>query len=185
MDGTTCLPLYQTRKYGLAISRRTAPEVCISFAPSEQQRAPGRPGARCTRGLVCKNVHFGAHEHTGSAETLRHPPRNGFTAYSALSPATNSSCHRHRRIKVLPARLSRHRLRRFSASNGRQDHTASPYAIRLRQKASARQARQKLPAKTTKSVVRRVTRKIAHGIHPALRPQARLTLRVHRIPWPT
>src|SRR5258705_982521 len=56
------------------------------------------PGARCTRGLVC-NVHEKcAHEHTGSAETLRHPPRNGFTAYGALSPATNSSCHRRRRI---------------------------------------------------------------------------------------
>jgi hypothetical protein len=56
------------------------------------------PGARCTRGLVCKHAQKNAHEHTGSAETLRHPPRNGFTAYSVLSPATNSSCHRHRRI---------------------------------------------------------------------------------------
>src|SRR6266702_2486023 len=56
------------------------------------------PGARCTRGLVCKIVRRTAHEHTGSAETLRHSPRNGFTAYSALSPATNSSCHRRRRI---------------------------------------------------------------------------------------
>jgi hypothetical protein len=60
------------------------------------------PGARCTRGLVCKIVRKNAHEHTGSAETLRHPPRNGFTAYIALSPATNSSCHRRQRIKVLP-----------------------------------------------------------------------------------
>jgi hypothetical protein len=59
------------------------------------------PGARCTRGLVCKFVRRNAHEHTGSAETLRHSLRNGFTAYSALSPATNSFCHRHRRIKVL------------------------------------------------------------------------------------
>ena len=59
------------------------------------------PGARCTRGLVCKLCEECAHEHTGSAETLRHSPRNGFTAYGALFPATNSSCHRHRRIKVL------------------------------------------------------------------------------------
>jgi hypothetical protein len=29
-----------------------------------------------------------AHEHTGSAETLRHSLRNGFTAYSALFPVT-------------------------------------------------------------------------------------------------
>jgi hypothetical protein len=38
------------------------------------------------------------HRFTGIA---RRSPRNGFTAYSVLSPATNSSCHRHRRIKVL------------------------------------------------------------------------------------
>jgi hypothetical protein len=56
------------------------------------------PGARCTRGLVCKIVQRSAHEHTGSAETLRHSPRNGFTAYATLSPATNSSCHRRRRL---------------------------------------------------------------------------------------
>src|ERR1700674_5689028 len=56
------------------------------------------PGARCTRGLVCKMHKENAHEHTGSAETLRHPPRNGFTAYATLSPATNSSCQRHRRL---------------------------------------------------------------------------------------
>jgi hypothetical protein len=52
------------------------------------------PGARCTRGLVCKMRKESAHEHTGSAEAIRHPLRNGFTAYNALSPVTNSSCHR-------------------------------------------------------------------------------------------
>jgi hypothetical protein len=46
------------------------------------------PDARCTRGLVC-NVHKKcAHEHTGSAEAIRHSLRNGFTAYIALSPVT-------------------------------------------------------------------------------------------------
>jgi len=57
--------------------------------PPKNQRAQGRPGARCTRGLVC-NVHLkkNAHEHTGSAETLRPSLRNGFTAYSELSPVT-------------------------------------------------------------------------------------------------
>jgi hypothetical protein len=59
------------------------------------------PGARCTRGLVCKIVRRNTHEHTGSAETLRHSPRNGFTAYAVISSATNSSCHRHRRIEGL------------------------------------------------------------------------------------
>ena len=57
--------------------------------PPKNQRAQGRPGARCTRGLVC-NVHSkkNAHEHTGSAETLRPSLRNGFTAYIVLSPVT-------------------------------------------------------------------------------------------------
>jgi hypothetical protein len=36
--------------------------------PSENQRAQGRPGARCTRGLVCQWQTKNAHEHTGSAE---------------------------------------------------------------------------------------------------------------------
>jgi hypothetical protein len=57
------------------------------------------PGARCTRGLACKMGKENAHEHTGSAEAIRHSLRNGFTAYAALSPATNSFCHRHRRIE--------------------------------------------------------------------------------------
>src|SRR6202051_1615545 len=56
------------------------------------------PRARCTRGLVCKTCTENAHEHTGSAEAIRHSLRNGFTAYAALSPATNSSCHRRQRI---------------------------------------------------------------------------------------
>jgi hypothetical protein len=52
--------------------------------------APAVSCARCTK--KC------AHEHTGSAEAIRHSLRNGLTAYAALSPATNSSCHRRSRI---------------------------------------------------------------------------------------
>jgi hypothetical protein len=97
------------------------------------------PGARCTHGLVCKIVRRNAHEHTGSAEALRHSLRNGFTAYAALSPATNSSCHRHRRIEGLVAPgWARKDLRRLDTSNGCQDHTVLPYAAaRLRQPPSS------------------------------------------------
>ena len=56
------------------------------------------PGACCTRGLVCKSAQKGAHEHTGTVGAFRHSLRNGFTAYAALSPETNSFCLRHRRI---------------------------------------------------------------------------------------
>ena len=57
------------------------------------------PDARCTRGLVC-NVHKEVRTRAyRAAEAIRHSLRNGFTAYIALSPATNSSCHRRQRIK--------------------------------------------------------------------------------------
>ena len=52
------------------------PSFANSFAP-KKKRAQGRPGARCTRGLVCKQTSKNAHEHTGSAETLRPSLRNG------------------------------------------------------------------------------------------------------------
>src|SRR3954447_2172486 len=39
---------------------------------------------------MCKMHKANAHEHTGSAETLRPSPRNGFTAYNVISPATGS-----------------------------------------------------------------------------------------------
>jgi hypothetical protein len=75
------------------LAARRARAVAI-VGPLETQRAQGKPGARCTRGLAC-NVHREhAHEHTGSAENIRPSLRNGFTAYFALSPATGLSCHR-------------------------------------------------------------------------------------------
>jgi hypothetical protein len=42
-------------------------------------------------------IYRNAHEHTGSAETLRPSPRNGFTAYIGLSSATGLCCHRRSR----------------------------------------------------------------------------------------
>jgi hypothetical protein len=103
------------------------PSCARRFPPNRGSRECR--GARCTRGLVCKAVRKNAHEHTGSAETLRHSPRNGFTTYAVLSPATNSSCHRHRRIdgSAKPGWACEN-LRRFDTSNGCQNHTVLPYA---------------------------------------------------------
>jgi hypothetical protein len=53
------------------------------------------------------------------------------TAYSELSPATNSSCHRRRRIKVHRDPVGLVNLRRLDTSNGCQDHTVLPYAATL------------------------------------------------------
>ena len=44
------------------------------------------PDARCTRGLVCKVVQKVRTRAYRAAEAIRHSLRNGFTAYSALSP---------------------------------------------------------------------------------------------------
>src|SRR5438874_12991835 len=48
-----------------------------------ESRVPTAPAVSCAK------LHIvGAHEHTGSAETARPSPRNGFTAYIALSPVS-------------------------------------------------------------------------------------------------
>ena len=105
--------------------RKCARAVENSFARS---RAQGTPGACCTRGLACK-VH--KEMRTRAYRYSRSIPaslRNGFTAYAVLSPATNSSCHRHRRISgfVEPGWVDQN-LRRLDTSNGCQDHTVLPY----------------------------------------------------------
>src|SRR5439155_2010733 len=74
--------------------------------------APAVSCAMCTR--KC------AHEHTGSAETLRPSLRNGFTAYIALSPATG--------FLATVAPEKRWLLTSLTPASGRQDHTILPYA---------------------------------------------------------
>ncbi len=69
--------------------RTLATHLRPSFArqyPSEKQREQGMPGARCTRGLVCPlRSTRDAHEHTGSAEAVRHPLRGWlYGLYRAL-----------------------------------------------------------------------------------------------------
>src|SRR6476646_3394942 len=76
------------------------------------------PGAQCTHSLACeiKKAHESSHHgHTG---ITRHSPRNGFTAYALLSPATNSFCHRHPRIKVLSARSGRRASANLAPATG-------------------------------------------------------------------
>src|SRR5438093_12933308 len=68
--------------------------------------------------VSCANAHKeNAHEHTGSAETLRPSLRNGFTAYSELSPVNG--------FLATVVALSRN----LTPAPRRQDHTTAPYAI--------------------------------------------------------
>jgi hypothetical protein len=65
------------------------------------------PGARCARSRVwcVESTRVSHHGHTGNTQ---HSPRNGFTAYIALSPVTGLVCHRRRR----------NRFRKLDASVG-------------------------------------------------------------------
>jgi hypothetical protein len=117
-------------------SSNTPPPSRGAFRPGLANRfAPKRRGRRECRVLAAPAVSCAkctkesAHEHTGTVGASRHSLHNGFTAYAVLSPATNSSCHRHRRIEgfVRPG-WANENLRRLDTSNGCQDHTVLPYA---------------------------------------------------------
>jgi hypothetical protein len=84
------------------------------------------PDARCTRGLACKSVEKNAHEHTGSAEAIRHSLRNGFTAYIVLSsvgPSSLSPSLRRKESTQLDASIG---------ASGPHDFTVRIRAVRYR-----------------------------------------------------
>src|SRR5207253_10336855 len=84
-----CCAAHGTRHRTLPPSRGMfRPSFHKFVAPLRKKRAQGMPGARCTRGLVCRNCAFGRTRAYRAAETLRHPLRNGFTAYFVLSPVS-------------------------------------------------------------------------------------------------
>src|ERR1700749_1969830 len=81
----------QTHLRDLATAFR--PSLTICSLPRNREGA-GKTGCLLhPRSHVPKSACFGAHEHTGSAETLRPSLRNGFTTYSALSLVNRASCH--------------------------------------------------------------------------------------------
>src|SRR5215216_7102467 len=109
-----------TVKRSFAFSRRDFARVMqILVSSPSNQRAQGMPGARCTRGLVCQELRIWRTRAYRAAETLRHPLRNGFTAYFVLSPVSGLVCHRH---------LAKNFPQGLAPASRRQDHTTSPYA---------------------------------------------------------
>src|SRR5437660_11031428 len=82
--------LAMTPRYTFAFSRRNPPEACIFVCPPSYQRAQGRPGACCTRGLACDLRKQKCTRAYRAAGAFRPSLRNGFTAYSALSPVNGS-----------------------------------------------------------------------------------------------
>jgi hypothetical protein len=75
-----------TAEYGTAISRRVASELCLKL-PALFVRGRREDRVLAAPAVSRANAHGkSAHEHTGSAETLRPSLRNGFTAYIVLFP---------------------------------------------------------------------------------------------------
>ena len=96
--------------------RRVAPGVCIGLAPS-RQRAQGMPGAGRNPWPACSKK--SRRQLPQVQPIIRHSLRNGFNAYSALSPGTGLSCSRH---------LAFSYTRSLASASGGQDHTPSPSA---------------------------------------------------------
>jgi hypothetical protein len=71
------------------------PKFCKNALPAEKQRAQGRPGARCTRGLACmlhKKMRTRAYRFSGE-----HPafPAQWLYGLYGLAPVNGLCCHRH------------------------------------------------------------------------------------------
>jgi hypothetical protein len=77
----------------LAFSRRRRHPSFEGEDPPRVERAQGRPGTGWCPWSACRKKARG--RTTGSAEDTRPSLRNGFTAYSELSPGTGLFCPRH------------------------------------------------------------------------------------------
>jgi hypothetical protein len=80
--------LAMTERYSFAISPHISREFCYRTSRPpirgrRECRAPDAPDSR-----VCRIVVASTRVGQVTPEIARHSPRNGFTAYSALSPAT-------------------------------------------------------------------------------------------------
>ena len=106
----------------------TRPSLHGHFAPLRNERAQGRPDARCTRGLVCKGKRSA---HTSIQVQRRHPafPAQWFDGLCRALPGDEfllpPSLPDWRRGRT---RLDSNRLRKLDTSHGCQDHTLLPYA---------------------------------------------------------
>jgi hypothetical protein len=116
--------LAMTARCDSAFSPRDAPEVC-SLRPSDNRgrrecRTLGASAAACA---VVESTRVSHHGHAGN---VRHSPRDGFTAYPALSLVTGLSCH-HRQ---------RNNFRRLDASVG----ASGPHGFVVRRTAPSSEA---------------------------------------------
>src|SRR5258708_33943125 len=112
-----------TSKSASAIPRRNAPKLCVNHPPQKEGRgecrAHGAPAASCAK--VESRKHTSSHGRTG---ITRHPRTQWpYGLYRAL-PGD--------RAFLPPSSLRVLLLKNLTPASGRQDHTALPYATRLR-----------------------------------------------------
>src|SRR5665213_1747452 len=94
------------------------PEVCQFVPPPRKQRAQGRPGARCTRGLVCidaQEMRTRAYRFSGGSPAF---PAQWFYGLFRALPGDRAF------LPPLLAVISAN----VTPASRRQDHTTSPYA---------------------------------------------------------
>jgi hypothetical protein len=73
-----------------------SPELCKFVVPLQEQREQGMPGARCTRGLVCKlRKQRRTRAYRAAENTPTSPAQWLYGLYRAL-PGERACCHRHR-----------------------------------------------------------------------------------------
>ena len=115
--------------------------TCPSFdLDSPRKEGAGNAGCALHPRSRVQWVEGSAHEHTGSAEALRHSLRNGFTAYTCSSRRRIPFCHRRQRIEICLSPVGPTRLRWLDISHGCQNHTTSPYAATSRQNSDRQRA---------------------------------------------
>ncbi len=128
----SCLaaPSISRNEHESAFSRHPKPEFCSPVSPSSVERAQGRPGADGhPRSAARKCSARKPHSSIQVTPNTRPSLRNGLTAYAALSPATNSCCHRHFAKVDAPRPVgAMHRRKKLGCSDDSRDHTVLPYA---------------------------------------------------------
>jgi hypothetical protein len=97
---------------------RIAPEFCCEVLPSENQRAYGTSGARCTRSLVCENKTNTRANSPQIHRFARRSVRNGFNGFLRALLGDRA---------FLPPSPTNYSAGLTPAS-GRQDHTTPPSA---------------------------------------------------------
>src|SRR5213080_4537054 len=112
-----------------------APEVCILVCPPREERAQGRPGACCTRGLACDLRKQNCTRAYRAAATLRPSLRNGFTAYFVLFPENGSfasvACASYRTLNASTAAPEPHDFA-VRSSHTRQSRLSRPSHLTAR-----------------------------------------------------